>query len=247
MNRILVAEDEPRIAAFLESGLNSNGFVVTVVGDGESAYQYARTGAFDLMVLDLGLPITDGLTVLRLLRAEKIDLPVVVLTARDSVADTVTGLESGADDYIRKPFGFDELLARVRLRLRGPEHSPEPTRLRAGDLTLDLRTRRILSDGEKAETDLTAREFALAEVFFQHPDQVLTREQLLSRVWGLDFDPGSNVIEVYVRYLRRKIGDSRIETLRGMGYRLHSRPRAIDPECAPLTHGVGSHRSPGTT
>lgn len=225
MNRILVAEDEPRIASFLESGLRSNGFAVTVVDDGESAYQYARTGAFDLMVLDLGMPITDGLTVLRLLRAEKVDLPVVVLTARDSIADTVTGLESGADDYIRKPFGFDELLARVRLRLRGPGRTPEPTMLRAGDMTLDLRTRRILIDGGVAEVELTAREFALAEVFFRHVDQVLTREQLLSQVWGLDFDPGSNVVEVYVRYLRRKLGDSRIETLRGMGYRLHSQPR----------------------
>ncbi|MET4059324.1 DNA-binding response OmpR family regulator [Arthrobacter sp. UYP6] len=228
MNRILVAEDEPRIASFVESGLSSNGFVVTVVGDGESAYQYARTGAFDLMVLDLGLPITDGLTVLRLLRAEKIDVPVVVLTARDSVADTVTGLESGADDYLSKPFGFDELLARVRLRLRGPGHNPASTVLRAGDMSLNLRTRRILIDGEVAEVELTAREFALAEVFFRHVDQVLTREQLLSRVWGLDFDPGSNVIEVYVRYLRRKLGNSRIETLRGMGYRLHLHPRAID-------------------
>lgn len=225
MNRILIAEDEPRIASFLENGLNRNGFVVTVVGDGEAAYQYARTGAFDLMVLDLGLPITDGLTVLRLLRAEKIALPVVVLTARDSVADTVTGLESGADDYIRKPFGFDELLARVRLRLRAPGHDPEPTMLRVGDMTLDLRTRRILIDGQVPEVELTAREFALAEVFFRHVDQVLTREQLLSRVWGLNFDPGSNVVEVYVRYLRQKVGTSRIETLRGMGYRLHSLPR----------------------
>lgn len=227
MNRILVVEDEPRIASFLESGLTSSGFVVTVVADGESAYQYARSGAFDLMVLDLGLPIMDGLTVLRLLRAEKVDLPVVVLTARDSVAETVTGLESGADDYIRKPFGFDELLARVRLRLRGPGRAPEPTMLRAGDMTLDLRTRRIVFDGRDTEAELTAREFALAGVFFRHVDQVLTREQLLSQVWGLDFDPGSNVVEVYVRYLRRKIGDSRIETLRGMGYRLHShrRPR----------------------
>ncbi len=225
MNRILVAEDEPRIASFLESGLSSNGFVVTVVGDGESAYQYARTGAFDLMVLDLGLPVTDGLTVLRLLRAEKVDLPVVVLTARDSVAETVTGLESGADDYIRKPFGFDELLARVRLRIREPGRAPETTMLRAGDLTLDLRTRRVLLDGGATEVELTAREFALAEAFFRHVDQVLTREQLLSQVWGLDFDPGSNVVEVYVRYLRRKMGGSRIETLRGMGYRLHSLPR----------------------
>lgn len=223
MNRILVAEDEPRIASFLDSGLRSSGFAVTVVGDGESAYRYARTGAFDLLLLDLGLPITDGLTVLRLLRAERLDLPVVVLTARDSVADTVTGLESGADDYIRKPFSFEELLARVRLQLRTRGREPESTVLRAGDMTLDLRTRRALVDNRTVE--LTAREFALAEVFFRHVDQVLNQEQLLSQVWGLDFDPGSNIVEVYVRYLRRKLGSSRIETLRGMGYRLSSEHR----------------------
>lgn len=227
MNRILLAEDEPRIAAFVEGGLRSNGFVVTVVGDGEQAYQYARSGAFDLMVLDLGLPVTDGLTVLRHLRAEKVGLPVVVLTARDSVEDTVTGLESGADDYIRKPFAFDELLARVRLRLRSPGHEPEPTVLRAGSMALDLRTRRALVGNRAVE--LTAREFALAEAFFRHPDQVLSREQLLSRVWGLDFDPGSNIVEVYVRYLRRKLGDARIETVRGLGYRLVPSDRPARP------------------
>lgn len=227
MNRVLLVEDEPRIASFVESGLSANGFVVTVVGDGESAYRYARTGAFDLMLLDLGLPVTDGLTVLRLLRAEKVDLPIVVLTARDSTADTVTGLESGADDYIRKPIAFDELLARVRLRLRTPGSEPEPTQLRAGDIALDLRTRKALVD--ETWMELTAREFALAEVFFRNVDQVLTREQLLSRVWGLSFDPGSNVVEVYVSYLRRKLGESRIETLRGMGYRLHSHGHVANP------------------
>lgn len=218
MSRILIAEDEPRIAAFLAHGLESDGFSVTVVDDGEAAHQYARTGAFDLLVLDLGLPTIDGLAVLRLLRAERIDLPVVVLTARDSVEDTVAGLESGADDYLRKPFAFEELLARVRLQLRRPAATPAATTLSVGSLSLDLRTRRVAVDGTAVE--LTAREFALAEVFFRHPDQVLTREQLLSQVWGLDFDPGSNVVEVYVRYLRRKLGDARIETLRGMGYRL---------------------------
>ncbi|MDO5737473.1 MAG: response regulator transcription factor [Propionibacteriaceae bacterium] len=226
MNHILVAEDEPRIASFVESGLTRHGYIVTVVNDGEAAYEYARSGAFDLMILDLGLPITDGLTVLRLLRAEKVDLPVVVLSARDSVADTVRGLESGADDYIRKPFGFDELLARVRLRLKSSGGQPEERMLRVGDLTLDVLTRRVLVDGGEVEVELTAREFALAEVFFRHPGHVLTKEQLLSQVWGLDFDPGSNVVEVYVRYLRRKIGDHRIDTLRGLGYRLRTESRA---------------------
>ena len=144
-------------------------------------------------------------------------MPVIILTARNETADTVAGLEGGADDYVRKPFAFDELLARVRLRLRG-EGRPEPTVLRCGDLSLDLRTRRAQSGSDVVE--LTGREFALAEVFLRHPDQVLTREQLLSQVWGFDFDPGSNVVDVYVRYLRRKLGERRIQTLRGAGYRL---------------------------
>jgi DNA-binding response OmpR family regulator len=220
VSQILVAEDEHRIAAFIDEGLRNHGYIPTVVEDGESAYQYARTGSFDLMLLDLGLPVTDGLTVLRLLRAEGVDLPVVVLTARDSVADTVTGLDSGADDYIGKPFAFDELLARIRRRLTTTHREPEPTLLHAGDLVLDLRTRQAQVRGRPVE--FTAREFALAEVFFRNVDGVLSRQQLLSRVWGLDFDPGSNVIDVYIGYLRRKLGESRIETLRGMGYRLRS-------------------------
>jgi DNA-binding response OmpR family regulator len=217
VNRILIAEDEVRIAAFVDKGLRRNGFVTTIVGDGVAAYEHARTGAFDLLILDIGLPLRDGFTVLRQLRAAHVSIPVVILTARDGVADTVAGLEGGADDYIAKPFAFEELLARVRLRLRA-ERAPEATLLRAGDLSLDLRTRRAHVDGRAVE--LSAREFALAEIFFRHPDQVLSREQILSHVWGFDFDPGSNVVDVYVRYLRRKIGAERIETVRGMGYRL---------------------------
>ncbi|MFI6296363.1 response regulator transcription factor [Nonomuraea sp. NPDC050790] len=217
MNRILIAEDEARIAAFVEKGLRGNGFVTTVVEDGEAAFEYARSGEFDLMVLDIGLPLSDGFTVLRRLRQARVTLPVIILTARDSVADTVAGLEGGADDYIPKPFAFEELLARVRLRLR-TERTPEVTVLRVGDLSLDLRSRRVHVGGHVVE--LSAREFALAEVFCRHPDQVLTREQLLSHVWGFDFDPGSNVVDVYVRYLRKKIGADRIETLRGTGYRM---------------------------
>ena len=143
-------------------------------------------------------------------------LPVIVLTARDAVPDRVTGLELGADDYVTKPFSFDELLARVRARLRD-DRSEEATLLRAGDVLLDLRTRRAQVGDRSVE--LTAREFALTETFMRHPGQVLSREQLLSQVWGYDFDPGSNVVEVYVRYLRRKLGSERIETVRGMGYR----------------------------
>jgi DNA-binding response OmpR family regulator len=159
---------------------------------------------------------------LRDLRTAGRQLPVIILTARDSVEDTVAGLEGGADDYVAKPFRFDELLARVRVRLRG-ERQPERTVLEVGDAALDLRTRRLAVDGRSAE--LTAREFALAEVFFRHPGQVLSREQLLSNVWGYDYDPGSNVVEVYVRYLRQKLGDARIATVRGMGYRLEDGAR----------------------
>jgi DNA-binding response OmpR family regulator len=160
----------------------------------------------------------DGFTVLRRLREARVTMPVVILTARDSVRDTVAGLEGGADDYIAKPFAFEELLARVRLRLRAGDGTPDATILRVGELSLDLRTRRALVDGQSVE--LTAREFLLAEVFCRHPDQVLSREQLLSQVWGFDFDPGSNVVDVYIRYPRRKLGADRIQTVRGMGYRL---------------------------
>lgn len=219
MNRILIAEDENRIASFLEKGLRGNGFVTMVVEDGIAAYDYASSGEFDLLILDIGLPLSDGFTVLRRLREARATIPVIILTARDGVADTVAGLEGGADDYIAKPFAFEELLARVRLRLRA-DRTPEVTVLRVADLSLDLRTRRAYVAGRSV--DLSTREFALAEVFCRHPDQVLTREQLLSHVWGFDFDPGSNVVDVYVRYLRRKIGTDRIQTVRGTGYRMRA-------------------------
>ncbi|MER6001437.1 response regulator transcription factor [Nonomuraea sp. NPDC051941] len=221
MNRILIAEDEARIASFVEKGLRANGFVTAVVTDGVAAYDLACAGGFDLLILDIGLPLSDGFTVLRRLRQSRVAMPVIILTARDSVSDTVAGLEGGADDYIAKPFAFEELLARVRLRLRvRADRTPEVTVLRVSDLSLDLRTRRAYV-GDRA-VDLSTREFALAEIFCRHPDQVLTREQLLSHVWGFDFDPGSNVVDVYVRYLRRKIGADRIETVRGTGYRMRA-------------------------
>jgi DNA-binding response OmpR family regulator len=144
-------------------------------------------------------------------------MPVIILTARDEMHSTIAGFETGADDYMTKPFRFEELLARVRARLRN-DRMEEPTLLRVGDIVLDLRTRRVTTAGHTVE--LTAREFALAETFLRHPDQVLSRQQLLSAVWGYDFDPGSNVVDVYVRYLRRKLGASVIETVRNMGYRL---------------------------
>lgn len=220
MNRILIAEDEERIAAFIEKGLRAEGFTPETVTNGHDAVAWARSGEFDLMVLDIGLPGLDGFSVLRTIRSERINIPVIILTARDGVDDTVAGLSGGADDYMRKPFAFDELLARIRLRLR-PTTVGETTMLRVGSLSLDLRTRRALF--AERTVDLSTREFTLLEVFMRHPDQVLTRQQLLSRVWGFDFDPGSNVVDVYVRYLRAKIdepfGADSIETVRGVGYR----------------------------
>jgi DNA-binding response OmpR family regulator len=217
MRRILIAEDEPRIASFLEKGLRANGFTTSVTDDGRDALDLADSEDFDLLILDVGLPGRDGFSVLRELRARGRRLPVVILTARDSVEDTVTGLEGGADDYVPKPFKFEELLARVRARLR-EDRVAEPTVLRVGEASLDLRTRRLTVGARTVE--LTAREFAMAEMFFRHPGQVLSREQLLSHVWGYDYDPGSNVVEVYVRYLRQKLGEEWITTVRGMGYRL---------------------------
>lgn len=175
------------------------------------------TGEFDLMVLDLGLPDKDGLEVLEAMRRKGLHLPVIILTARDSIRDKVAGLEVGADDYITKPFSFEELLARIRARLRG-DRVGEETILRVGNASLDLRTRHASIDDRTIE--LTAREFAVAEMLFRHPGQVLSRDQLLSHVWGYDYDPGSNIVDVYVGYLRKKLGKERIGSARGMGYRL---------------------------
>lgn len=220
MARILIVEDEQRIAAFVAKGLRAEGHQALIVGDGPSGVDHALSGEFDLVVLDIGLPGIDGFEVLEQLRAQGSRVPVIVLTARDSVGDTVSALEGGADDYMPKPFRFAELNARIKLRLRA-EASVEPGTgadvLRAGAVSLDLRTRRATVAGR--ELDLSAREFALAEIFLRNAGQVLSREQLLDHVWGLDFDPGSNVVDVYVGYLRRKLGASSIATVRGMGYR----------------------------
>jgi two-component system response regulator QseB len=218
MNRILIAEDEPRLSSFLEKGLKAAGYATTVVADGGAASLMARDEDFDLLILDIGLPGRDGFTVLREVRAASQKLPILILTARDELEDKVGGLEGGADDYLTKPFRFEELLARVRARLREDIPTTTSPVIRAGRIALDPRTRRVVVGGEDLE--LSAREYSMLELLMRHPGQVMSREQLLSGVWGYDFDPASNVVDVYVGYLRRKLGSETIETVRGAGYRL---------------------------
>lgn len=217
MSRILIAEDEARIAEFLEKGLRASGYSTASVDDGQLAASLARDSDFDLLILDLELSTMDGLDVLDTIRRRNEQMPVVILTARAWVDTTVSGLERGAHDYMTKPFRFEDLLARVRVRLRS-DTAAEETVLRGPTVALDLRTRRATVGDRTVE--LTAREFSLLETFLRHPNQVLSRSQLLSNVWGYDFDPGSNVVEVYIRYLRKKLGRDVIKTVRNMGYRL---------------------------
>ncbi|MGD7733046.1 response regulator transcription factor [Propionibacteriaceae bacterium G57] len=203
--------------------MTAAGFTSHSTTSGLEGVALAVHGNFDLVILDVGLPDVDGFEVLEKLRGQGVAAPVIMLTARSSVTDRVAGLEGGADDYMSKPFSFEELLARVKLRLRSSSGSStadaaSATTLSHNGLTLDYRTRRADVDGRTV--DLSAREFALAETFLRHPNQVFSREQLLSNVWGYDFDPSSNVVDVYVRYLRKKLGAERFETVRGMGYRL---------------------------
>ena len=213
---VLIVEDEPGITTFVRQGLEAAGFSVMVAADGWDGLEQAQGPDVQLVVLDLGLPGLSGEQVLVRLRQLRPALPVIVLTAKDSVADRVSGLEAGADDYVVKPFSFSELLARIRARLRQPEQ-PSPTLVTAGDLTLDVRTRQVRV-GQR-QVALSTREFSLLEVLMRHPGQVLSQAQLLDQVWGYDFDGASNVVEVYVGHLRRKVGPGHIETVRGAGYR----------------------------
>ena len=219
--RILVVEDERTLAGFIEQSLQADGYAVTVANDGEHGELEALTGDYGLVLLDVMLPGKNGLEVLDAIRARKPELPVIVLTARGAIEQRVEGLDRGANDYVTKPFSFEELLARVRAPLRMPTQR-EASVLEAGDIRLDLRTRRVERDGR--EVTLTAREFELLAYLARHPDQVLSREQILNAVWGFDFDPGTKVLEVYIGYLRRKLGGddtaSPIETVRNVGYRL---------------------------
>ncbi len=221
MKQILIVEDEARISAFIAKGLKAKGYSTTIAEDANTALAMPFNYQFDLALLDLGLPGQDGLEVLEAWRGQGIDFPVIILTARDDVMDKVAGLKGGADDYMTKPFSFAELLARIEVRLKNVNDSQQKQdkmQIQHGNMTLNLRTRKVLISDR--EIELPAREFTMAEVFFCHPGQVMTRQQLLDLVWGYDYDPGSNIVDVYVGYLRKKLGSEAIETVRSMGYRL---------------------------
>ena len=219
--RILVVEDEPAIAEFVERGLRAAGYAVDCAADGERGERRALGGHYDLVLLDILLPGKDGLEVLGAIREGDRHTPVILLTALGEIEDRVRGLDRGATDYVVKPFSMEELLARVRAHLRRP-HQPTGDMLEVGDLSMDLRSRRVVRGAD--EVSLTAREFELLAYLMRHPGQVLSREQILNAVWGFDHEPGTNVLEVYVSYLRNKLrcngSDAPIETVRGAGYRL---------------------------
>ncbi|MCB0194232.1 MAG: response regulator transcription factor [Anaerolineae bacterium] len=221
-NKILVVEDEPQIANFIKRGLRREGYNVLVASDGETGLDMAFGDLPDLIILDIMLPGIDGLAVCRQIREGELQTPVLMLTAKDAVPDRVAGLEAGADDYLVKPFAFEELLARVRAlgRRRAPIESDAP--LNFADLTLDPTTR--MAKRSERVIELTAKEYDLLELFMRHPNQVLTRDQIYDRIWGYDFGGESNIIEVYVRYLRSKLeenGEPRLlHTVRGVGYAL---------------------------
>jgi two-component system OmpR family response regulator len=223
--RVLLVEDEEKLAALVARGLTERGDVVDVVGTGTQALASAREGEYDVVLLDVMLPDLDGFAVCQRLRAVRVWTPVLMLTARTAIGDRIAGLDSGADDYLAKPFAFQELLARMRaLARRGPV--PRPTELQVGALRLDPAGRRVWRGS--TELSLSTREFSLLESLMRRPDQVLTREQLLALAWGENHDVASNVVDVYVRYLRTKIdrpfGVNTLHTVRGVGYRLSAEP-----------------------
>ncbi|MGC5584503.1 response regulator transcription factor [Ornithinimicrobium sp. W1679] len=221
MHHILIAEDEEGIARVIDRGLRGAGYRTTVVSDGLATLEVVAEGNVDLVVLDVGLPRMDGFTVLRMLRTMEDPVPIIMCTARDSVEDTVSGLENGADDYLAKPFRVEELLARVKVRLRQKTHvSTDAQQVIAGGVVLDLVAHTAEVDG--TPVDLSAREFTLARELMEHAGQALSRDQLLDRVWGYEVTGSSNVVDVYIRYLRTKLGADRITTVRGIGYRFES-------------------------
>jgi DNA-binding response OmpR family regulator len=217
--KLLVVEDEARVASFLEKGLRAHGYDVEWASSGQDALRRGAQPEISLVILDLGLPDMDGLDVLEGLRERGSPVPVLVLSARGSVNDRVQGLDLGADDYLGKPFAFTELLARVRANLR-PRTDAAPTLLRAGGICIDVLRREVTFGGRKVY--LSAREFFLLKAFVGHPRRILSRQELLSMAWGMTFDPGTNLVDVYVGYLRRKLGETVIETVRGAGYCLRA-------------------------
>jgi DNA-binding response OmpR family regulator len=219
--RVLVVEDEPRMAALIKQGLEEEAYAVDVVGDGSEVLDWIQTAEYDVVLLDIMLPGLNGIEVCRLLRAKGYAMPVLMLTARDATADKVQGLDSGADDYLVKPFAIEELTARLRALVRREGPAKTPT-LQIGDLILDTATRRAQRGGKII--DLTAKEYALLETLMRHPGQVLTRDQIINHVWDMEFSAGSKLIEVYIYALRKKIDDGHdvklIQTVRGLGYRI---------------------------
>jgi two-component system, OmpR family, response regulator len=223
--RLLVVEDEERVASFLHKGLRTHGYAVEWVRNGQDALQRLMYPGISLVILDLGLPDLDGLDVLEGLRKRGSAVPVLVLSARGRVDDRVKGLNLGADDYLGKPFAFEELLARVRANLRPRPGSPGMQQV--GAICIDPLRREVTIDGRAVS--LSAREFALLKAFADHPGQVLSRPELLSIAWGMNFDPQTNLVDVYVGYLRRKLGELTIATVRGAGYCLQTRSPAASP------------------
>ena len=220
--RILVVEDEENVSAFIEQGLSEEGYAVDVVADGELALDYAETYDYDLILLDVRLPKMDGRQVARTLRQRGVHAPILMLTALDTVDDRVTGLDSGADDYLVKPFAYQELLARIRARTRNLERPGSANELKLGDLTVNRLTRQVKRGNQ--EIELTSKEYALLEYLLLHPDHVLSRTQIGEHVWGYDFYNQSNIVDVYVGYLRRKLDAGHavqlIRTVRGVGYKM---------------------------
>jgi len=226
--RILVVEDEKRIADFLSRGLESGGYTVDVAGDGATALEMVHATEYDLIVLDLGLPDMDGMAVLKKIRTRKTSPPVLILSARDAVDDRVKGLETGADDYLVKPFAYVELLARVRVLLRRGQ--PTPERLQVGDLSLDCIRRKVTRGGENIE--LAPKEFSILEYLMRNRGRPLSRTMIVEHVWDMDYDGLTNIVDVYIRHLRSKIDekwpDKMIQTVRGIGYMLDSAERPAE-------------------
>ncbi|HTM15219.1 MAG TPA: response regulator transcription factor [Bryobacteraceae bacterium] len=226
--RILVVEDEKRIADFLSRGLESGGYTVEVAGDGATALEMVHATEYDLIILDLGLPDMDGMAVLKKIRTRKTSPPVLILSARDAVDDRVKGLETGADDYLVKPFAYVELLARVRVLLRRGQ--PTPERLQVGDLSLDCIRRKVTRAGENIE--LAPKEFSILEYLMRNRGRPLSRTMIVEHVWDMDYDGLTNIVDVYIRHLRSKIDekwpDKMIQTVRGIGYMLDSAERPAE-------------------